>query len=101
MIEDLWFDAFIVLVVLISLTLFHILLAVFRRVKLNSGGPGFAEAIKFTDPAKKLLEGNYERIQGTLIDAIPYAPSWKNHPRWAPRKRCSASERSGCRSCRL
>jgi hypothetical protein len=71
MIEDLWFDAFIVLVVLISLTIFHVLLAVFRKVKLYPGGPGFTDAIVFSDSAKKLLEANYQRIQGTLI-------FWKN-----------------------
>jgi hypothetical protein len=69
--DDVWGIAFIVLVVFIIITIVDILRAVFKTVKLHPAGPGFESGAVFSEAARKRLEDNYQRIQGTLI-------FWKN-----------------------
>ena len=66
-----WFAALMVLGASILLTSAHILVALLRRVRLHKAGPGFEDLPEFSEAARRKLEANYQRMQGTLL-------YWKN-----------------------
>jgi len=68
---DYWKIGIIVYFAVLIATFIPVALAIAKKVKLNPGGSDFDESQHFDEPAKKLLNQHYSRIQGTLL-------FWKN-----------------------
>ena len=63
---DIWLAFNIPLAAMILITVFHMLMALFRKVELHSGGSGFEDAPEFSDGGRLKLTEHYSRMQGTL-----------------------------------
>ena len=61
-----WLIALVMYVALATISAMPVLLAIFGKVALHPGGPGFLESDRFSEPAKKALQDNFERLRGTL-----------------------------------
>ncbi|MBB4920186.1 hypothetical protein [Streptosporangium saharense] len=62
-----WAIALIVYVVAAIASLYPAIRLLFKMTSLNPGGPSFDDASYLSDAAKRQLNQNFQRIQGTLV----------------------------------
>lgn len=63
---DNWLTGLAIYLIVLIITFFPTIMALFNKVKLNDGGEGFNHSNHFDDETKELLTQHYSRINGTL-----------------------------------